>query len=44
VWSVIQTTPGTGLNVGMMTFLLAPEMVPSLANNTALRLPQLGEL
>jgi len=41
VWSVIQSTPGTGLNVGMMTFLLAPEMVPSLAENTANRLPKL---
>jgi hypothetical protein len=41
VWSVIQSTPGTGLNVGMMTFLLAPEMVPSLAENTANRLPAL---
>jgi len=40
-WAVIQSTPGTGLNVGMMSFLLAPEMVPSLASNVANRLPAL---
>lgn len=40
-WAVIQSTLGTGLNFGMTSFLLAPEMVPSLASNVANRLPAL---